>query len=271
MKHSRLLLLGISILALSACQTWDGLMNDMGDLDLPTLPSSENAVDMRADELTTNADCPQIEIVDELNTVNQFTAGGAQAANLIAGARFGQAQMACEYTPSAKSVTVDLKLNVEGYTGPQSGSASPPVFNHPYFVAVTDTNGDIMAKEIFTATHDFSAGAQQVYQDDLRQIIPVPDRERGRKFKVLVGFQLSKDQLAYNRAVIQAQREAAKAAAEAQKKAAANKPKAAPVTLEDMQITPAAPATPGKVYQNPQGGIVIPDNGAPVPLSPTTP
>jgi hypothetical protein len=238
-------------------------MSDMGSLELPTL--DPEAPDTRTEELVLNADCPQVEVVQELNAVNQFTAGGAQAPNLVAGARFGQVQMSCEYTPSAKSVTVDMKVNVDGYTGPQSGSVSPPVFNHQYFVAVTDTQGDIMAKEVFTATHDFSNGQpQQLYQDDLRQIIPVPDREYGSKYKVLIGFQLTRDQLAYNRAVIQAQNEAAKAAATAQKNSSSIANQTAPV--QETTITTTTTPAPGKIHTTPQGGIVVPDNGGPTQL-----
>ena len=262
MKQIRLFALGISVLALSACQTWDGVMQDMGSLDLPTLDSNSAPVDSRADALVSNADCPQIETVDELSAYTEFSQPTPQQPPLlISGARLGPIESSCVY--AAKSVTVDLKLTVQGERGMQSGTTAP--VSYPFFVAVTDPGGDIMAKEVFTAPINY-AGGQTVHQETLRQIIPITDRSRGPKYKVLVGFQLNKDQLNFNRAEIQRKFAEARAAEEAAKAAA----KAAEAQQKKAAKIPARqqPVPPAQATQQPGGGIVIPDNGAPVPLSP---
>ena len=269
MKQIRLFALGITVLALSSCQTWDGVMQDVGGLDLPTLDSSSAPVDRRADTLVTNADCPVIEVVDELSVYNEFAqAAPQQPALLISSAAFGPVQSSCSFTP--KSVTVDLKLTVQGQRGQQSGTTAP--IPYPYFVAVTDPGGDIMAKEVFTAPINYASG-QTTFNDTLRQIIPIPDRSRANRYKVLVGFQLNKDQLTLNRAEIQrrfAAQQAAEEAARAAAKAAASAQKNAPKGPAAAQLVQPVQtqSQPAQIVRQPNGGIVIPDDGQPVPLSP---
>lgn len=58
-----------------------------------------------------------------------------------------------------------------------------------------------MAKEVFAASLNFGSGASSAnYYESLRQIIPVKHGTNSGKYKVLVGFQLTHEQLAYNRA-----------------------------------------------------------------------
>ena len=93
-------------------------------------------------------------------------------------------------------------MDFAGTLGPQARAASgqKPFFSHPFFVAITSDNGDILAKEIFAASLTYPAGADsQTYTERLRQVIPIDNRDRGANYKVLVGFQLTPDQLAYNR------------------------------------------------------------------------
>jgi hypothetical protein len=121
-------------------------------------------------------------------------------------------QSKCVY--GSQSVTVDIKLSFEGTAGANgpAGTAS-----YPFFVAVTGPGGNILAKEVFAASMDYSRGPNQTYFESMRQIIPVPSKTAGEQFKVLAGFQLSDDQLAYNRALIAATERAAKERAKVEK------------------------------------------------------
>jgi hypothetical protein len=124
-------------------------------------------------------------------------------------------------------VTVDLKVFFEGTLGPMGQAAPQPTVSYPFFVAVTSPSGAILAKEVFSAPMTYSAGGQETYVETMRQIIPIPNKEAGDHFKVLAGFQLSQDQLNYNRAVIASEEAAAKERARVQKEAAENAKRAA--------------------------------------------
>ena len=59
---------------------------------------------------------------------------------------------------------------------------------------------DILAKEIFTSIVPFPEGRSQAgVVEELEQIIPLPDRKAGPNYEIIVGFQLTEEQLQQNR------------------------------------------------------------------------
>ena len=74
-------------------------------------------------------------------------------------------------------------------------------------------HGKILAKEVFSASMIYAQGEDyKSYKETLRQIIPLNDTKQGKKYKVLVGFQLSQEQLNYNRQILEQQQLAEQAA-----------------------------------------------------------
>lgn len=197
MKQLRFFTLSICAIALSSCQAMDGLVQDIDSLDLPSLSMSESSTD----QLIYDGKCPHVEIVEELRAFNDFTdLSDPGDYNLISRATIAKIDTACSY--DQRSVTVDLKMAFEGQLGPRAktSASDKPFFSYPFFVAVTGAGGDILAKEIFAASMTYPAGEnRQTYHENMRQIIPVESRDRGARYKILVGFQLNPDQLAYNR------------------------------------------------------------------------
>ena len=60
-----------------------------------------------------------------------------------------------------------------------------------------------MAKEVFAVSMNFEPGeTTRTHTEYLRQIIPIKSKETAFQYQVLVGFQLSPEQLAYNRAAL---------------------------------------------------------------------
>ena len=207
MKHLRFFALGICVFTLAACQqTWDGIKKDFDTLgsaasNISSRTSSSNTTSTTGSEnFVINDTCPGVEVVDELGMVAEFTDPNTQTpANLISKANIAKIQNSCSY--SENSVTIDLRMDVNGERG--AASTGPASFSYPFFVAVTSANGQILAKEIFAAPLSYAAGeVTQNYSEKLRQIIPVEEYDRGTNYKVLVGFQLTPDQLAYNRQII---------------------------------------------------------------------
>ena len=206
---TKFLSLALLAITLTACQTWEAFKEDVGSIDWPEIETAQSVKTYKSrDEFLTNGDCPTIELVNELSLLSLFkdpqktTAKGlSSTVSLSAG------ESTCEY--NGKSVQVDLTLIFAAELGPMGREDinMEKAMQYPYFVAVTDETGKVLAKEIFTAPLTFEAGkttAERV--EKMRQIIPVENRSEGRSMKVITGFQLNKDQLAYNRNIIEAQR-----------------------------------------------------------------
>ena len=194
MKHLRFFALSLCIVGLSACQTFDGVVKDFESIKLPSIG---NSTEKSADELVYSGKCPSVEAVEELKSLSEFSDVSDQSDyNLVSSIKISNMQSACNY--DERSVTIDLRMDFAGMLGPRgTGSGS---FSYPFFVAVTSANGDILAKEIFAAPITYGPGqTSQTYTEKMRQIIPIENRDRGSKYKILVGLQLTPDQLGYNR------------------------------------------------------------------------
>jgi len=82
--------------------------------------------------------------------------------------------------------------------GPASRGAEA---NFPFFVAVTDRDQNILAKEVFDSVVEFPEGRRRAgVFEEVEQQIALRDEETGDDYEIIVGFQLSRDQLDRNRA-----------------------------------------------------------------------
>ena len=195
------------LFALPACETFEGMKEDISGIGMPEFAA------LGQKKTALHSTCPEVHIVEELATLAEFaTRTDTGDNNLVSKTDINQVESSCKR--GKQSITVDLKLAFEGKLGPQGRSqgSGGPSFTYPFFVAITAPNGNILAKEVFAATIAYDSGRdQQTYYESLRQIIPVKYETKAGRYKVLVGFQLSNDQLAYNRTQIELAKEAAKA------------------------------------------------------------
>lgn len=201
MKPLRFFALAVCCMGLGACQTFEGVKKDFESIKLPSL---NNATAASAEQLVYSGNCPSAHAVEELSTLSEFTDVNDQSEhNLVARVKMTNLQSACNY--DERGVTVDVRMDFAGALGPQG--RAPASFSYPFFVAITSAGGEILAKEIFAAPLDYAAGqTASSYTEKLRQIIPIENKDRGAHYKVLVGFQLTPDQLAYNRKAIAAEK-----------------------------------------------------------------
>lgn len=216
-KFSAILLLSTALLTLSACKTLDGLVDDVDSLDIPSALSMHEST---PDGLTYDGNCPRVEVVPELRSYSDFADDGSTRPEaLVSRAMISNVQTSCSLDKN--SVTVDLKTTFSGTLGPQGrgAAADKPFFSYPFFVAVAAAGGKILTKEIYAASITYPPGRNShSYNENMRFILPMETRDQGRNQKILLGFQLSPDQLAFNRKQIKAEKEAAERQAELDKK-----------------------------------------------------
>ena len=200
MKHQRFTFRSLCIIAtalsLTACQTIESLKNDILSIELPSL---DNATARSANAIVYDGQCPRVEAVEELNTLSQFTTAQTHSPdNLISKIKIQDLQSTCAFDEN--TVTIDVTMNFAAMLGPHGVKGETNMFSYPFFVAVTKSSGAILAKELFTAPIKFKPGTTaQAYSEKMRQIIPLEHRDKGYNYKILVGFQLTPDQLSYNR------------------------------------------------------------------------
>ncbi|MEM7443583.1 MAG: hypothetical protein AAF414_09675 [Pseudomonadota bacterium] len=141
--------------------------------------------------------CPNVSVLAGTETVTQF-AGGAtgSSAAVIARGLIGDFVGECTYSENAVAVALDLPII--GSAGPASTGGAA----YEYFVAVLSPTNRLLGKEIFVATIGFDASGSGTVVEILEQIIPLPDgAASGSRYSILVGFQLTPQQLRYNRAL----------------------------------------------------------------------
>lgn len=180
-------------LALSGCQT----------IDLDNFePFSGDQVEQNIFE----NQCPKIKIVNELSELSEFIdISDPSEYNLVSNVKLDLNESSCNYRGA--NVSVDLKLAFNSRLGPRGRltDKDKPFFSYPFFVAVTNPQGNILAKEVFGASMTYKRGEEtHIYFENLRQIIPIPNPDKGRHYEILIGFQLTPTQLAYNRSGLMA-------------------------------------------------------------------
>ena len=211
-SHVKLFSLLTMIFVLSGCSTLDqayyGLMRTGG-----VIAGEEKS-------LIRYQQCPSVYVVEDLSQLYKFApADVREAENLQSHVVLTMRDSQCVY--DTKSVSVDVTLDFAGSLGPKGRfrAADEPLVTHPFFVAIADRGGDVLAKQIFAASLHYKEGLDKAnYTETIRQIIPVEGPKDGKEYAVMVGFQLEDNDLYFNRAKARLDRaQAAKTAKEAKK------------------------------------------------------
>ncbi len=120
---------------------------------------------------------------------------GQDLTDVVARGRIADFGGECLYGDDRVDVVLNVVMVAE--RGPASTEEEVPF---RYFVAVVSPGGEILAREIFEAPARFQQGADRgVWSEALSQTIPLPDGAlNGPQYEILLGFQLTPEQLRYN-------------------------------------------------------------------------
>jgi hypothetical protein len=192
------------LIPLSACnQTMTEFRERVGNLEMPSFlqqkPGQAEIVSM--DGVSA---CPNVSVVQDLGALYEFTdMSRPEEQTLVSRADMSLERVSCVYSPERGSVAVQMTVSFDSKLGPRSKiyKGDRPNFAYPYFIAVSNPMDEIIAKEIFAASVSYESNQNELsYKETLRQIIPLDALSAGPDYNVLIGFQLTDDQLAYNRA-----------------------------------------------------------------------
>lgn len=139
--------------------------------------------------------CPRIAVVTELSRATYFRPGdGRDLTDVVAEAELELRDLKC--TSGRNQIDLDFHVLLAAVPGPANAAK---LVDLDYFVAVRDPQGLITAKETFRVRVPFGESrARKVMDEQITPRIPVADKAAGAGFEVLIGFQLSKEQIEWN-------------------------------------------------------------------------
>ncbi len=140
--------------------------------------------------------CPRTAILSDGADLTQFRAAGTDLTDMVVDGRITGLNGKCSLDDLTHLRTV-LNVNLEVTRGPAAQARQQPV---TYFVSVS--RGDtILAKQDYRLNVDFPRNSDRLRLtgEQIDLVLPVDDKLTGAAYSVLVGFQLTPEQLAFNR------------------------------------------------------------------------
>src|SRR5579885_1742294 len=170
--------------ALSGCET----------LGLSDLTPNPNLVD-------TGPICPATAVLSDAVSVTKLKPGtppGQLNPMAVAfSAEMSQAKLVCNYNRDQNRLTVDINFGIKATRGPAAAGADPQL---SFFVAVVDEDNNIVSKGIYNSPPQMDGRTTNTYTQSVDNFpVPLGMDKRPGDFEILTGFQLTPDELAYNR------------------------------------------------------------------------
>ena len=140
--------------------------------------------------------CPRFGGLETATQQVKFRPGdGRDLTDVMYMVRLNGVQRTCEYDKSGVAIAMRVGFALE--LGPANPDRNA---SFQYFVAITDADNRVLAKEIFTTALAFPANVGYVEKtDELDQRIPLPVGRSASAYQIVVGLQLTEAELDYNR------------------------------------------------------------------------
>ncbi len=140
--------------------------------------------------------CPFVKVLYDAARYVELTDGRASSANVGYTGEIEGVTADCSYR-EAEPITLDIGMLFRLGRGPQ---ATTDQRTYRYWVAVTERNNAVLAKEYFDLPVNFEGAATASVQEERTIVIPRADVSvSGGNFEVLVGFEVTPDMAEFNR------------------------------------------------------------------------
>lgn len=159
---------------------------EWGDVQAP-LPQLRNA-----------GPCPFVKSLYDASRYVEFKEGREASANVAWSGEVQGISAGCSYKDD-QPIEVTMEVLFEMGKGPQSTGRQK---TYRYWVAVTDRNRTVLAKETFDLPVTFPEGSDRVYVTEKLGSITIPRAgiaTSGSNFEVLIGFEVTPQMAAFNR------------------------------------------------------------------------
>ncbi|MBH69317.1 MAG: hypothetical protein CMM58_13265 [Rhodospirillaceae bacterium] len=143
--------------------------------------------------------CPKVGFVNGIDRVTVFDESKSEDNPVILfSAQMRRLETSCKFDDNG--VTVSAEFSLHSSLAKEQGAT---VVEALYLVAALHPDGRILAKETFDLNIRFPAGETRLSQDEaIALFIPSSGGRDFRGYRILLGFQLSKSQIDYNRRLL---------------------------------------------------------------------
>ena len=141
--------------------------------------------------------CPEVTKVGDAVKLTRFVPGGHDLTDVAFEAAVGKIGGNCS---AGDNGSLDVSLTVEfiASRGP-ADKTRKALFT--YFVAIVDSAENILAREQFDTGVAFPGNqTRNAATEELEENIPLGKGQQGNQFRVFIGFVLTPEEVAYNRA-----------------------------------------------------------------------
>lgn len=141
--------------------------------------------------------CPTVSIVSDAARLTQYREGaGRDLTDVRYQAEISNVQFSCRYQRDGR-LTAALAIDILATRGP---AAEDTAANFPFFVAIADSRQNILAKQVFDSVIEFDRRQRRAgVREEIDQELSLVGEDSGANYEVLVGFQLTAEQLEQNR------------------------------------------------------------------------
>ena len=184
MRRVLIPLVSAVFLPLCGCDTINGLFDSQPQITLDPGPV-----------------CPATGVLSDAASVTKLRPGTSPAmtrpADIAFQALMSQARLDCNYDRNANTLVVNIKFAIRASRGPGLTGADPQL---PFFVAIVDADNNVLVKNVYNSEPQMSGHPAATYTETISNFpVPLAMDRRPSDYEILTGFQLTPDELAYNR------------------------------------------------------------------------
>lgn len=142
--------------------------------------------------------CPEVRIIAITSDLTQFRAGsGRDLTDVEFEVSAEGVSGGCTYRDENTLVEVELTATFVVERGPALQGDS---LRFPYYIAIVTRDEQILAKSVFESEASFEPGQRRIgLTETSHERIPLADGQISLDYEILVGLQLTEEQLAFNR------------------------------------------------------------------------
>ena len=141
--------------------------------------------------------CPSLALLPDAADLTRFDGKGLDVTNLIVRASITGVPAKCG-PADPDTIRATLHVNADFRHGPANRGNVAPI---RYFIALTKA-GAVLSEQDFAFVPQFPPNVDRatVHGDDIELLLPVSKKQAADVYKIFVGFRLTPEELAYNRA-----------------------------------------------------------------------
>lgn len=141
--------------------------------------------------------CPDVRVPSETGNLTRFGPGeGRDITDVVMEAQFEEVRGECSVDDDEIQVATLVKI-----TARQGPASTLQQGEFSFFVAVTDRKRNILSRRSVPAAVDFSGNRSRVvYFERLKVDIPKTEEAAGDDFLIFMGFELTREEVEFNRA-----------------------------------------------------------------------